>query len=353
MLSAVRRLRPRFPRAALTLLVALLGVLASGCRGYVNDSPNLRWWLFANFGASRICPEMTKTSIGLALADGGPKVGRFFPTGCQMEVHGETNSIIVRFWGTGYAYVPVAKRVGFEGQAAVEYRPDFFLADDSKMYVWGRVGRMVEPPTFKLGHVESPIAGAMSSVLPVNQIGNQLAASHLAQGFTVLVDEDTESKTFALGIIQPPSKPRTPFQLRDDDVYTFANETIEVQNGERDYLGPFEVVDSDQELSLRAFVQGPNVEAIVVNKAVGDAWRTEFQRGQLGPPPGPIAAGAPLPGGSESRPAFRVPPGQYYVVIDHTAVAGQVQPPARSILDATGVVGAVARISYAAMLREY
>jgi hypothetical protein len=44
-------------RAFLALIVLELAVAGVGCpcaRGAINASPEIRWWLFSNFGASKI-----------------------------------------------------------------------------------------------------------------------------------------------------------------------------------------------------------------------------------------------------------------------------------------------------------
>jgi len=60
--------REPFRLGVAALAVALV---ASGCgwlKGPVNASPSLRWWLFSNFGAGRLCPEMLNRSAPLRLA---------------------------------------------------------------------------------------------------------------------------------------------------------------------------------------------------------------------------------------------------------------------------------------------
>src|SRR4051812_4863830 len=67
-----------------------LGALAlAGCglfRSAVNDSPDIRWWLFSSFGASHMCPEMLKHSAPLRLTNGGNVIGRLFPNACTHRV---------------------------------------------------------------------------------------------------------------------------------------------------------------------------------------------------------------------------------------------------------------------------
>jgi len=346
----------RFMAVPLNLtMLALLVALMPGAKcfsGPVNASPGLRWWLFSNFGASKICPELNKSGLPLKLGDGGPTVGRFFPTTCTVDVRGETQTVTVNFSGRGYAFTAVTKRISFDASASVEYRPDFYLGEED-VYVWGKVNRVVAGPNFQVRSVENAIAGAAAGALGnlSSTFGNQIVTGELTRGFTVLQNWDTDTKTFAMGIINPPAKPRTPYNVSEDEALTLANETIEVNYGQRDYIGPFEVVDDDQAIGMRMFNQGPAVDVMVVSKMVGDQWRNAYIEGNVNAqPPGPVVAGGPLQPNMESRPVYTVPPGAYYIVVDNTSSAGSVSPPATNLLNPIG--GPAARISFAAQLIE-
>lgn len=345
--------RSRAP-AALLLAAIVLSFTFVGCpclSGPVNASPGLRWFLFSNFGASKICPEMLKSGVSLRLQDRSPAIGRFFPMQCSYSVDDSSQTVTVHIAGTGYGYMLPAKRVGFSLTTSVEYRPDFQIADDD-IYVWGRMNRIVQGPNFQLGYVENPVVDVMANVPPfggiANFLGNQVVAGEMTRGFTVLYNED-KGKDFALGILLPPQRPHHPFEVTDDERYTFANEEIEVNVNQRDYLGPFEIADADQALYLKLSVQGAPVDVMIVDKATGDAWREAYQTGKpLGPPPGPVQAGGPLqPGSVESR-RYALRPGLYYVVIDNTAAAGLVSPPITFL----NPLGGAARLSYLAQLGE-
>lgn len=351
-------------RLGLGVIVTMLAILGVGCpcaRGPVNASPGLRWWLFSNFGASKICPEMVKRGVGLKLQDNGAAVGRFFPTGCNVDVDNQNQLVTVHFTGTGYAFTPVSRRVGFRCTASVQYRPDFYLGEDD-IYVWGKVNRIVNGPNFELGYVENKLADVATSLTPLGGLattfGNQIVAGELTRGFTVVQSWGTESNSFALGILMPPVKPSGPFDVSQDQRYTFANEATEVQPYQRDFLGPFEIVDGTQQLILKMQLQGPAIDVMVVTKAVGDLWREGYQLGQpLGPPPGPVVAGAPLLPGPQVQSSYQLLPGFYYVVLDNTPYAGQVAPPPPSLLDPLGLPlglgsAAAARVSYTVQLAE-
>jgi hypothetical protein len=334
------------------MFAALVVSSQTNCAAVVNASPGLRWWLFSNFGAQRVCPEMVKSSVTLRMQERAPGIGRFFPTQCSYNVNDDSQTLTVNIGGTGYAYLPSAKRIGFTLTVSVEYRPDFMIAGDD-LYVWGKFNRLTNQPNFQLGYVENKIMDVATAVTPLgagaNFLGNQVVSGFLARGFTV-VDNSDKGRLFSLGILNPPAKPFQPIQVDGDNAYTFANEQVDIYVGERDYLGPFEVADSDQLLQLKMNLTGNPVEMMVVSKATGDTWLDQYQRGfPLGPAPPPgVLSGAPLPQGPTIK-RLKLQPGQYYVVIDNTSAAGMVNPPftiPNPLFDASS------RLSYVAQLVE-
>lgn len=357
--------RTRPPIGASLALVALV-VALSGCAGIINNDPDLRWFIFSKFGASQICPEMIKTSVPIRLQDRAPSTGRFFPQQCNCAVDDTRRVITVSVSGTGYGYVLPAKRVGFALSATVEYRPDFVIAGKD-LYLWAKVNRMVDGPRFHTGFVENPILDVMGNMPPfggmANNIGNQVVSSALTRGFTVIRNDDNpKNPDFTLGILYPPMKPNHPFRAASTNRFTFANDTVDVEANQRDYLGPFEVVKAGQAIFLSTQVQGPPIDVLIVNKLTGDVWRDHYQTGKpLGPPPGPVLAGNPVMPGMVDTRRHNLPPGLYYVVIDNTAAAGTMSPAAPGLLSAgPGLLsplglssgGSLARVSYIAQLGE-
>jgi hypothetical protein len=338
------------------LAVLVLGVGCPCVKGPVNASPALRWWLFSNFGAQRVCPEMLKRGAPLKLSPNGNIIGRFFPTQCQHEVHdngirgNDRGSVTINFAGTGYAWTPVAGRVGFSVKASIDYEIDFYMGEDD-IYVWAKNPLVKYGPEFQIGSVENKVvnwglktpAGWM-----VDQFGSQIVSSQLASGFTVLHGDSGDD--FTLGILQPPAKPKHPFDTGDGDRFVFANETAEVRANQVDFIGPFEVADSDQALFFRMRAQGPNSEAMLFPRGTADLWRDGLQRGAaLGPPSSAPLAGWALPDGSEVKRKIKVPKGQYVLVIDNSPYVGNVSPAWNplSVVGASAVV-----VSYTAELGD-
>ena len=346
--------RPSLPLAALTVLVMGLSVASSGCPSAANYLPkSLRWFLFANFGANKICPEMLKRSVSIRLQDRSPAMGRFFPVGCNYNVDNSAETVTVHVTGTGYGYMMPAKRVGFSITTSVEYRSDFQVAGDDA-YVWARLNRIVQGPNFQLGYVENPVIDIAANIPPfgsiANFLGDQVVKGEMTKGFTVVHNMETETNEFSLGILFPPQKPYRPFNVSATERLTYANETIDVHQNQRDYLGPFEIVEAGQALFLMLNVVGPAVDVMVVDKRTGDVWREAYQTGKpMGPAPGPVLAGGPLYPGTNDNRRYPLSQGLYYVVVDNTMYAGTLAPPT-SLLNPLG--DAVARVSYVAQLGE-
>ena len=337
-------------RVVSLLAVLVLGVGCPCLRGPINASPSLRWWLFSNFGAQRVCPEMLKKGAPLKLDPNGNTIGRFFPTRCKHEIHDDRRTMTIHFGGSGYAWTPIAGRMGFSVDASIEYAFDFYMAEDA-VYVWAKNPRTIHGPDFQVGSVENKVVD-WASKSPVgymmNTFGSQIVQSHLASGFTVVHTDDGDE--FTLGILQPPARPKRPYDTSEGDRFVFANETTEVRNNQIDFLGPFEVADDDQALFLRMRVQGPPIDVMVLHRGTGDLWREGLQKGAaLGPPPAPAILGLPLQPGQDAKKKVKLPIGQYYVVVDNSSAVGVVAPPWNPL---SVVGGNLAVVSYLAELGD-
>jgi len=311
-------------RAFFCMLVLALAFGGAGCpcvNSAVNASPELRWWLFSNFGASKLCPEMLKRGVPLKLPQlGNASVGRFFPNQCFVQVDDTRKAIVMSASGTGYATLPVARRVGFYVGMTVEYVPDFRLESDA-MYVWGQFSRFVSPPDLRIVGVENPVVN-LATRTPAGDVatalGNGLVASEIGRGFTVVRQDDGDD--FTLGHLEPPQKPARQFKSGADRV-VLASDLTQVPSQSRDYLGPFEVTNKGAALFFRAKVDGGPFVFSVVERSVGEAWRRAYEGAQpMAAPPGQVIAQGTLPVG-ESNLRFPLSPGTYYVVVENQAPA--------------------------------
>lgn len=312
-------------RAFLGTIVLSLATSAVGCpcvNSVVNASPELRWWLFSNFGASKICPEMMKRGVPLKLPQlGGSSIGRFFPQQCNVQIDNPNQAIVMTTSGTGYANLPFTRRVGFSVAMSVVYRPDFRMESDG-VWVWGRFQSFASAPDMRITGVENPVVN-LATKTPAGDvaslIGNSIVAGEIGKGFTVVHRDDGDD--FAIGHLDPPDKPKRQFKPGADHL-VLGSDVTEIHAQARDYLGPFEIADSRAALFFHAQVAAAPIVYAVVDRNTGDMWRHAYEgaQGMALPPGPPMYQGSLQPG--EVNLKLVVPQGQYYVVVENTA-----QPP--------------------------
>lgn len=328
-------------RRLLCLLFLLTLTACPVGRAAVNASPEIRWWLFSNFAAGKICPEMQKRGLPLKVPQlGTASVGRFFPATCSVQVDDQRQVMTMIVTGTGYVMLPVARRVGFQVGITVEYSPDFRLESDAT-YVWGKFNRFVTDPQIQIVGVENPIV-SLATQTPAGSVATALAngllTSEIGKGFTVVRQDDGDD--FAIGHLDPPNKPARQFKTGHGHV-VLASDLTQVNAQARDYLGPFEVADKDAALFFHAKVDGAPLVYTVVDRSVGEPWRRSYESVQtLGPPPGTVQSQGTLAVG-EANLKFAVPPGSYYVVVEN-----QSPPPLAALGVALPGGEQIAHVSY-------
>ena len=327
---------PKASAAKVALFGIALSFSAAGCPcvdDTINSSPWLRWKIFAMFGAGRLCTEMNKRSAPLRLLDGAPVIGRFYPSACQSVTNDDRQTVTLQFSGDGYAFSPVTKRMSFASSATIEYKPDFYK-DGGTVYVWFRPVS-APAPSFQIGMVEQALVGMATSMTPLgglaNLFGQQIVSSELGRGFTVI--HESAGDDFSLGILKAGERPLHPYDARGKDRVTFLNETAELHPNTLDFLGPFEIDRSGRMLFVHIRSSGAAIDTAVVSRAVGDAWRREYQRRPQVPlPPSPPIVAGVIPADTDADRSVALPEGQYYVVVDNSPYVGQAAPPNRGPL---------------------
>lgn len=328
----------------LAVMVLALAVSFSGClcaRGTVNSSDSLRWWLFSNFGANQICPEMVKHGVPLKLGLLGPSaIGRYFPAQCGVRVNDQARTITVDVTGAGYAVLPVTRRVGFYAGLSVEYAMDFRLESDAT-YVWGRYQRLAAAPDLRLLGVENAVVN-LATQTPAGDLatllGRGILEGELSKGFTVVQTDGNNE--FELAHLDPPQRPKRAFASSSKDRVVLLSDQSELRGSTRDYLGPIEVTRNDAAVMVRLHVTGPQVDFLLVDKGVGDAWLQPYEAARpIAAPPGPTIAVGQAPAGDTVR-TYPLPAGLYYLVIENRA------PAPASALGVTLPFEQVATVSY-------
>jgi len=300
--------------------------------GVVNDPRNLtlRRGIFS-FAQGQICREFQKRTVPLALREGDPGTGRFFPNACSAQELANGN-LLLQFGGYGYAWTNITKRIGFDANAAVEYDHDFQM-DGSTMYVYFRQ-RSTSAATFTSRVVEQPPQAPMVG-LPggspqgfLDTVGSSVLQKELARGFTVIRDADG-TVSFGLGFVEKGKRPAQPFEAKDNGRQVLSNESVEVHQGQRDHAGPYEITGKGKALFLSVAIDGASaIDVMVVHRGVGEAWLVQYVNvAAPGPPPAVPVLDEAVTSGMVWRRTLPLPAGQYYVVFDNTAAAGRTSPP--------------------------
>lgn len=319
--------------------------------GVVNNPGNksLRFDIL-KFGLDNFCKEMLQGGAPLKLADDQPVIGRFFAESCQSQVlDDETRkSFIVQFTGKGYAWTNLSGRIGFSSRGLVEYAPDFQLHDGA-MYVYFRP-RIVDATAFQLLLLESAVARAGAAVTGLNpeELGKKIVDGQLRRGFTVIRYGSEGETDFGMGIIAKGEKPFKPFQIETEDKRVLTNDRTEVHSGQQDFVGAFDVTEEDQALYLTLSLDGASaVDVLLVPKVQGDAMLAGYMTQAGGAAlKAPALLDEPLVAGQLWKRYVNVPPGSYYLVLDHSAAAGRTVPTQAPLDDRA------AKVDYLVMVGE-
>ena len=300
--------------------------------GIVNNPSNksLRFDIL-KFGLDRFCFEMTRRGAPLKTADDQPVIGRFFASACQSRALDDLDrkAFVVQFSGRGFVWTNVTGRLGFKAAGLVEYAPDFQMHDDGSLYVYFRPQHL-DAVSFETTLVEYSLVRTGLDLVGIDPdaMGRQVVTSQLNRGFTVIRYDSDGHTDFGLGYIPRGGQPFKPFRLSSADKIPLANDRTTVHTGQQDYLGGFEVGDSGEALYLVLSMEGtPSIDVLVVPKSVGDVMIQSYVTSA-----GPAAPTAraplqePLPAGQLWKRYVGLPPGVYYVVLDHSSVPGVVAP---------------------------
>lgn len=344
-------------RLRVLVLAGGMAVSAVGCPctdSIINESPWLRWQLFARYGADRVCDEMTRrgTPIQASVPVPGfpPATGRFFPQTCQSQLNDADRTLTVWMAGNGYAWTPATQKMSFDCSVSVKFKPDF-RKDGSTLWVWFDVAEQPPTPQFKIQFVEQAATNVALRLYPVEYFVNALASSfvqnELAKGFTVIYE--SSGQDFSFGKLPVGQRPVHPYDVSGSERFTFANESMEIHGYQQDFLGPFLVDEKDRALFLKLQVTGSPLDLFLVSRDVGYMWRMKYQATTPPPPP---PTGSPIVQQTQVMPgvAFEgwvpVQKGLYYLVLDNSASAGANRPLAKIPTPFDPAVGQSSQVSY-------
>jgi hypothetical protein len=317
--------------------------------GVINrlDNRSLRFAML-KYGLDEFCTQMTRSGAPIKLADDQPSVGRFFPARCDSRIIDDENakSFLVQFAGDGYAWTNVTYRIGFDAAGVIEYSPDFLLDGDT-MYLYLQP-RHIGSTNFAVKMVENPGANLALSVAPAQwaeKFGQQLVAGQLRQGITIIRQANGEVD-FGFGIVEKGKRPFHPYQVKGEGKVVLTNERIEVHSGQREFLGPFEVDSAGRALFFTIGIDGADaVDALLVARDAGSPWLASYIRTpQAAPPVYDPLIDEVVSARAQWRKTAPLAKGFYYLVVDNTATAGRVAPPAGTFGDRAALANCVVQV---------
>lgn len=303
-------------------------------KGVVNDPANktLRFDLI-RFGLREFCEELLMVGAPIRNSDDEPVIGRYFAESCAAKSLDDRNrkTIIAQFSGRGYAYSAATGRLGFRASGLLELAPDF-LIHESALYVYFRPIQ-VDTSDFELLMAERPLAQAVAEVASVDEkkVGQQIINAQLGRGFTVIRYDADGHTDFALGLIATGERPFRPFTVESSPQMTLANGRTELFPGQQDYIGKL-AVEPGQSLTMTLLLEGTDgVDVALVPEQGGEEMTKNFVSH-----PGPVARSStvfevPLASGPPLRAVVPLPPGRYYLVLDHSSAWGKFTPKAGAL----------------------
>lgn len=299
-------------------------------RGVVNNPSNksLRFDML-KFGLDEFCNELMLRGAPLRLSDGQPVIGRYFGDACQAKSIDtlEKRTVVVQFDGRGYAWTAATGRLGFRARGLLELAPDFRVEKEA-MYVYFRPVQ-VDTSDFELLMAERSLAQAAAALsgLSEKEVGQAIINAQLGRGFTAIRYDIDGHTDFALGLVDQGDTPFRPYSVLASPRATSANGRTEMFRGQQDYVGKIRV-KKGEEVSLTLNVEGTEA----VDFALVTAKTAEpHLRAYLKTPGTQKVASVPTflaqaTSAAPTRARVRVKPGDYFLVLDHSAAWGKINP---------------------------
>lgn len=299
-------------------------------RGVVNSPSNksLRFDML-KFGLNEFCNELMLRGAPLRLADGQPVIGRYFGDSCQAKSIDtlEKRTVIVQFDGRGYAWTAATGRIGFRARGLLELAPDFRVYKEA-MYVYFRPVQ-VDTSDFELLMAEKPLAQAAAALagLSEKEVGQSIINAQLGRGFTAIRYDIDGHTDFALGLVDQGDTPFRPYSVLASPRTTAANGRTEMFRGQQDYVGKIRV-KKGEEVTLTLNLEGTEaVDFALVTAKTAEPHLQAYLR----TPGTQKVASVPTflsqaTDTAKTRARIKVPPGDYFLVLDHSAAWGTETP---------------------------
>jgi hypothetical protein len=306
-------------------------------RGTVNKPENrsLRRSVM-HAGLTQFCAQMLLHNAPLRMQPEQPTIGRYFPSTCTQK-EAANGDLYVEFWGVGYAWTNLSKKLAFTMSGAVQYNQDFLVPPEGDCDIYGYFRPRAAPMSdFRVTLIQAPATSFVNQYTNwADTFGRQLVGERLRSGFTV-VHGESGSDEMTLGLLPLGQKPFRPVAGSRANARTYENNRTEIHQNQRDFVGPIEVTGDGEALFLKAQSDGGvPLDVLVLSRQDGDAsLRLYLTYPDHGPLAGtPRWADTLLPAQPGYARTIPLPRGVYYVVFDNTPSAGQNSPPQNPLDD--------------------
>jgi hypothetical protein len=314
-------------------LAAPLAFLGASCGpdvvgmmpGVINDPHNLslRRDLLSR-AKPRVCDEVGSRSLPIRARDEGPAIGRFVPLQCN-AVEQPGGELHLQIAGRGYVWTSLSQRLGFEASTAVAYDTDFQIGGGSTwLYLRPKAPPQAQFATRLVEQMGASLfaGGATGGSSLTDRYGGQIMTNQLARGLTVVRAPDGMLE-LAVGVLPPGMHPQGGVAETTKGGRVFVNDRAELHANQRDFV-PFNVPEGARAAILVGVAGAPAVDALVVPRAVGDAWLAAYvAQAAPTPPPAQPVLDEVVAAGPLLRRELAAPPGAYYLVLDNTSAAGR------------------------------
>jgi hypothetical protein len=203
-------------------------------------------------GMKHLCEQLLLHNAPLRMQPEQPTMGRYFPSTCSQK-ETANGDFYVEFWGVGYAWTNLSKKIAFTMSGAAQYNQDFLIPPegDCDLYAYFRP-RVTPASDFRVTLIQAQATSFVNQYTNwADTFGRQLVGERLRSGFTV-VHNSAGSDEVTLGILPLGQKPFRPIAGMRADARTYENNRTEIHQNQRDFVGPIEVPEAGQVLTLRA-----------------------------------------------------------------------------------------------------
>jgi hypothetical protein len=196
------------------------------------------------------------------------------------------------------------------------------------MYVYFRPIH-VDTSDFSLLMTERPLAQAAAALVGLSEaeVGQSIINAQLGRGFTAIRYDADGHTDFALGLVENGKTPFLPYQVLSSPQTTAANGRTELFFNQQDFVGKIRV-EKGETVSVTLRVEGtPGIDFALLSDKAAEPHLQRYLN-----TPG-LVKGKMVPtflaqatDAAPTRATVKVPPGDYFLVLDHSGAWGGTSP---------------------------